>query len=138
MRARKRLLIALAGIVLPVVGGYWFATGGLPGRRSAAWLTASPIAHRGQWAEGTGQPENSLADLTVAELQALRLAGGDQTIPALQQWRGRPGAHTGSAAHSTPHSTDFSDSTMSMLRSRRRIARFTIIANAAVNAAEYT
>lgn len=128
MRARKRLLIILAVIVLLLMGGYWFATGGVPDRKPAAWLTASPIAHRGNWAEGAERPENSLAafdeaaingytieldvqlskdgqlvvfhdadlqrmtgtdaalaDLTVAELQALRLAGGDETIPTLQQ-----------------------------------------------------
>jgi len=128
MRARKRLLIVLAVIVLLLVGGFWFATGGLPDREPAAWLTQNPIAHRGNWAEGPERPENSLAafdeaasngytieldvqlagdgqlvvfhdadlermtgvggtiaQLTAAELQALRLVGGDETIPTLQE-----------------------------------------------------
>lgn len=53
-------------IVLVLVAGYWFATGGFPDREPAQWLTAQPIAHRGQWAEGSARPENSLASFDEA------------------------------------------------------------------------
>ena len=115
-------------IVILLVGGYAFATGGTPARKPPEWLTAQKIAHRGLWTEGPERPENSLAafeaaaaagfaveldahlsadgevvvvhdseldrmtgedllveDLTVAELQELRLLGGDETIPTLAE-----------------------------------------------------
>lgn len=62
---RKRwIALGLAVIVLGAV--YWFASGGLPGREPAEWLTAQPIAHRGQWAPGPERPENSLAAFAAA------------------------------------------------------------------------
>ncbi len=124
----NRLLIIAAALVIVLAAGYWFATGGGAGREPAAWLTAGPIAHRGQWSEGSRAPENSLAafeeaasngfaieldaqrtldgqtvvihdydlerltgtsgmvaDTSLQDLQDLRLLGGDERIPTLEE-----------------------------------------------------
>lgn len=57
----KWLSVVLGAIAVLGLAGYWFATGGIPNRNPAAWLTAQLIAHRGRWAEGSARPENSLA-----------------------------------------------------------------------------
>lgn len=61
MRVPRWLMFTLAGLAVGLAAGYWFATGGVPDREVPAWVTAQPIAHRGQWAEGPARPENSLA-----------------------------------------------------------------------------
>jgi glycerophosphoryl diester phosphodiesterase len=66
MRQPKKLAIILAIIVVVFAAGYWFATGGVPDRDPAAWLDDQPIAHRGNWAEGSERPENSLASFEEA------------------------------------------------------------------------
>jgi len=124
----KTWAIVLVVFAVLLIVGYVFATGGMPGREAAKWLTAQPIAHRGQWAEGDARPENSLAafaeaaqngyaveldvqlssdgapvvfhdvdlkrmtgesgklsDKTLAQLQELRLLGGNETIPTLSE-----------------------------------------------------
>ena len=125
---RKSLIVIVVVLLAVLVGAYAFATGGVPDREPAAWLTERLIAHRGVWTEGPEAPEDSLAafdaavasgyaveldvhlsadgvpvvihdddlermsgepgsvaELTVAELQELRLLGGDQTIPTLEE-----------------------------------------------------
>ncbi len=115
-------------IIIILVAGYAFTTGGTPAREPAGWLTAQKVAHRGLWTGGPVRPENSLAafdaaadagfaveldvhssadgvtvvihdselermtgedalveDLTVAELGDLRLLGGEQRIPTLEE-----------------------------------------------------
>lgn len=58
--------IAVAVIAVLLAMTYWFATGGIPDRKPAEWLTAQAIAHRGQWAKGADYPENSLAAFRTA------------------------------------------------------------------------
>jgi glycerophosphoryl diester phosphodiesterase len=56
--------MAIAIVVLAVA--YALATGGVPSRKPAAWLTAQSIAHRGEWSKGPARPENSLAAFDAA------------------------------------------------------------------------
>lgn len=79
----RTLAITLGVLVGVLVGAYAFATGGKPSREAPAWLTAAPIAHRGEWAEGCERPENSLAAFDEAlrhgysiELDVQRTADG--------------------------------------------------------------
>lgn len=93
--------IVVCLVAVLIVSAYAFATGGVPGRRPPAWLTARPIAHRGEWSEGAERPENSLAAFEEAaghgyaiELDVQR--AGDGTIVVihdedLERLTGRPG-----------------------------------------------
>ena len=74
-------------IVILLVGGYAFATGGTPARKPPEWLTAQKIAHRGLWTEGPERPENSLAAFEAAaaagfavELDAHLSADGEVVV----------------------------------------------------------
>jgi len=64
--AVQKIAIILGIVVVVLLVGYWLATGGLPKREPAAWLSARPIAHRGQWTDGPERPENSLAAFAEA------------------------------------------------------------------------
>lgn len=66
MRAPRWLMFTIAGLAVALAAGFWFATGGIPDREVPAWVTAQPIAHRGQWTEGPARPENSLASFEQA------------------------------------------------------------------------
>lgn len=124
---RSAAWIALVVIVV-LIAGYAFTTGGNPRRTAPEWLTAQRISHRGMWTDGPARPENSLAafevaaaagfaveldvhssadgvtvvvhdsdlermtgeavmveDLTLDELKELRLLGGDEQIPTLEE-----------------------------------------------------
>ncbi|MGB4580257.1 MAG: glycerophosphodiester phosphodiesterase family protein [Coriobacteriia bacterium] len=124
---RSAAWIALVVIVV-LIGGYAFATGGSPRREAPVWLIAQRVSHRGMWADGSARPENSLAafeaaaaagfaveldvhssadgvtvvvhdselermtgadvlveDLTLDELKELRLLGGVERIPTLEE-----------------------------------------------------
>lgn len=68
-RVVHRVRLAVLGILivaLAVAAVALFATRGLPGREPAAWLTAEPVAHRGDWTPGPERPENSLAAFDAA------------------------------------------------------------------------
>lgn len=63
--------VRLAAVVIVVValllaGSALFASHGVPSREPAAWLTAGPVAHRGNWTAGPERPENSLAAFASA------------------------------------------------------------------------
>ncbi len=73
MRMPMWLMLTLAGVVIALATGYWYATGGIPDRDPAPWLTAQTIAHRGQWAEGSLRPENSLAAFDEAANNGLAI-----------------------------------------------------------------
>lgn len=122
-----KVAVGIALVVVVVLIALAFASGGKPSREAPEWLTAAPIAHRGQWTDGPEAPENSLAAFdeaavngfpveldvhrsadgvivvihdeelervtgetgAVSESQAayltkLRLLGGEETIPTLQ------------------------------------------------------
>ena len=97
----KTTAIVLGVVAVLLVVGYWFATGGLPGREPAAWLTAQAIAHRGQWTDGPERPENSLAAFAEAagngyaiELDAQLSADGRVVVfhdDELERMTGAPG-----------------------------------------------
>ncbi|TLM70034.1 MAG: glycerophosphodiester phosphodiesterase [Actinobacteria bacterium] len=69
LMSKRAAAITSAVLVLllaAVAGAFAWATGGRPPRDPSAWLTAGPIAHRGQW-DGTPRvPENSLAAFDAA------------------------------------------------------------------------
>lgn len=60
-RAVRASLIALAVLAVALAGAFWFLTGGSAGRSPSPWLSARPVAHKGQWGPGSLRPENSLA-----------------------------------------------------------------------------
>lgn len=62
---RKRLVV-IGVIVVLLVAGFAFGTGGKPRRFAPSWLSEQPIAHRGLWTEGPEAPENSLAAFEAA------------------------------------------------------------------------
>lgn len=97
----KTTAIVLGIVAVVLVVGYWFATGGLPAREPAAWLSARAIAHRGQWTDGPERPENSLAAFAEAarngyalELDAQLSADGQVVVfhdEDLERMTGEPG-----------------------------------------------
>lgn len=74
-RRTRLVAVALGSLALVSAGTALFATRGLPGREPASWLTAGPIAHRGDWTLGPERPENSLAafDSAVKHQLAIEL-----------------------------------------------------------------
>lgn len=62
----RKLTVALVIIAALLVVGFVFATGGMPSREPAAFITAGPIAHRGLWSDSPEAPENSLAAFAEA------------------------------------------------------------------------
>jgi glycerophosphoryl diester phosphodiesterase len=62
---RKLSWIALV-VVIVLIGGFAFATGGTPAREPAGWLTGRLVAHRGIWIDGATRPENSLVAFAEA------------------------------------------------------------------------
>lgn len=66
---RRVLWIAIAVLLVLLVAGYAFSTGGDPGRDAPQWITAQKIAHRGLWTEGPEAPENSLAAFAAAAVR---------------------------------------------------------------------
>jgi len=93
--------IVLGIVLVVIVAAFAFATGGTPSRKPAAWITARPIAHRGQWTEGPERPENSLAAFDEAakngfaiELDVQRSRDGRTVImhdEELEGMTGEPG-----------------------------------------------
>lgn len=73
--ARRVRLVGLLVLVVALVlgGAALLATRGVPEREPAAWLTAGPVAHRGDWAAGPQRPENSLAAFASAADQSLAI-----------------------------------------------------------------
>ncbi len=62
---RRTWLIGIAAVVvLALAGGYFFATGGMPGREAPLWLTEEPFAHRGL--HSAEHPENSMGAFIAA------------------------------------------------------------------------
>lgn len=83
----RPLGITLGILTAALVAAYAYASGGKPSRKSAAWLTARVIAHRGQWTSGPSRPENSLAAFDEAarngfaiELDVQRTSDGHTVI----------------------------------------------------------
>ncbi|SDB93695.1 Glycerophosphoryl diester phosphodiesterase [Raineyella antarctica] len=71
---RVRLAVIAVRIVALVVAAVaLFATRGVPARKPAAWLTAAPVAHRGDWTTGPERPENSLAAFEAAADRSLAI-----------------------------------------------------------------
>lgn len=71
-RVRLAVLWVLV-VALVMVGAALFATRGLPGRKPATWVTAAPVAHRGDWSAGPERPENSLAAFASAVDRSLTI-----------------------------------------------------------------
>ena len=64
---RVRLTSVVVVVVMLLLAGLaLFATRGVPAREPAVWLTAGPVAHRGDWTAGPERPENSLAAFASA------------------------------------------------------------------------
>jgi len=97
----RRAAIVLGIIAALLIVAFAFATGGIPSREPAAWLTAQPIAHRGQWTSGPSRPENSLAAFEEAarngfavELDVHHSSDGHVVIihdEAIEAMTGEPG-----------------------------------------------
>lgn len=98
IRATLGVLLVLAFIL---AGLGLAATRGMPPEESPAWLTAAPIAHRGDWTASSERPENSLAafesalDASLAiELDVHLTADGSVVVvhdDELERMTGSPG-----------------------------------------------
>lgn len=73
--ARRVRLVGLWVLVVAVVlgGAALLATRSVPAREPATWLTAGPVAHRGDWTAGPERPENSLAAFASAADHSLAI-----------------------------------------------------------------
>jgi glycerophosphoryl diester phosphodiesterase len=97
----RKVMIALGVSAAALVAAFVFATGGTPSRKPPAWLTAQPVAHRGQWTSGPARPENSLPAFDEAadngfaiELDVQRTSDGRTVVihdEELEAMTGEPG-----------------------------------------------
>jgi glycerophosphoryl diester phosphodiesterase len=97
----SKMTIVIGGTLAAVAAVFAFATGGVPSREPASWLTATTVAHRGQWTSGPLRPENSLGAFQEAadngfaiELDVHRTADGHTVVihdEDLQAMTGQPG-----------------------------------------------
>jgi glycerophosphoryl diester phosphodiesterase len=72
-RQARRVVLALLALATTLSGAALFATRGTTLRKAPAWVTAGPIAHRGEWTEGPERPENSLAAFAAAADRSLAI-----------------------------------------------------------------